>query len=266
MCDIADTTFSSDAALIQALDSRTREMYELYVAGSTLEEVGARFQLTRERVRQIFREAGMSIRTMQETIALRNDRLVRQHSEEICAAFLVSKDIGVVAQQLDLPRVVVREAVKHLLPVSVPHQPRKSPSPIYSTEELLAFLQEVGSVTPGVPSAEAYRRYAQGRQTSDGRSWPSSHTIVSRFGSWRKALLQAAFEVKSAPRGAVKPRFSEADCVEALRAAARALGLVPTATTYGEFVRSSLKGAFPSEMTIRNRFGSWQKALEKANL
>jgi hypothetical protein len=266
MCDTADTTLSSDAALIQALDPRTREMYELYVAGATLEEVGARFSVTRERVRQIFREAGMSIRTMRETIALRNDRLVRQHGEEIRAAFLVSKDIGVVAQQFGLPRVVVREAVKDLLPVVAPPQLRRKLPPIYSTQELLAFLQEAGSAVADVPNAAAYRRYAQGRQTSDGRSWPSPHTIISRFGSWRKALLQAGFKVKPPPRRAAKRRFSEADCLEALRAATQALGAAPTAAVYARFVRSAAKGAFPSEMTIRNRFGSWQKALEKADL
>lgn len=265
MCDTADTTFSSDAALIQALDPRTREMYEFYVAGATLEEVGVRFRLTRERVRQIFREAGMSTRTMRETIALRNDRLVRQRGEEIRAAFLVSKDIGVVAQQLDLPRVIVREVVKDLLSAVESHQPRKVPPPMYSIEQLLSFLQKAAAATSEPLSVTVYRRYAALREADDGRHWPSEHTYVKRFGSWRRALVQAGLE-PSVRTGVSRRKYSDQDCVEALRAVARALGESPTATAYGRFVRSMPKGAFPSEMTIRNRFGLWPNALERAGL
>ena len=37
---------------------RARAMYDLYSRGATLEGVGRRYGLTRERVRQIFRDAG----------------------------------------------------------------------------------------------------------------------------------------------------------------------------------------------------------------
>jgi hypothetical protein len=44
-----------------------------------LEEVGARFGVTRERVHQIFREAGIRLRSEKETAALRRERLLRHH-------------------------------------------------------------------------------------------------------------------------------------------------------------------------------------------
>jgi DNA-directed RNA polymerase sigma subunit (sigma70/sigma32) len=46
--------------------SRAREMYSLYQRGSTLEEVGKLYGLTRERVRQLFKEADLPTRSRQE--------------------------------------------------------------------------------------------------------------------------------------------------------------------------------------------------------
>jgi len=41
-------------------------MHALYRQGATLEEVGEQYGITRERVRQLFKEAGLATRSRQE--------------------------------------------------------------------------------------------------------------------------------------------------------------------------------------------------------
>ena len=62
-----------------------------------------------------------------------------------------------------------------------------------------------------------------------------------------------------------KRKFSDADCIQALRDAARALGKAPTVAEYDTFVKAS-KGALPGQGTVRNRCGTWYEALAKAGL
>jgi hypothetical protein len=186
-----------DKALARAASQRTRAMYAMYVNGATLEEVGARFGVTRERVRQIFQEAGIPTRSITETNVLRHDRLVHQHSDEICAAFLESRDIGAVARQLDIPRIIVQEVVKQHFP-SDPHaHPRRARPQMYPTSELIAFLQEAGAAVSGRLTTGAYAKYAKGRRTDDGRPWPSFQTHAKRFGTWSKAVARAKLIARS---------------------------------------------------------------------
>lgn len=255
---------ATDTALAQVTSQRTREMYALYAEGATLEEVGAHFGITRERVRQVFREAGISTRSNTETHTLRHDRLVHQRGEEICAAFSLSKDIDAVSLQLNVPRVIVREIVQSRCPPPKRRRPRAR-FVRYSTDELLAFLQEAGAAAPGPLSGSAYSSYARERRMSDGRLWPTCQTYVKRFGSWRGALLRAGLPATPRGRSRENRKFSEQDCIQALRVAAKTLGKVPTAAEYSALARSS-RGALPSQITLRKRCGTWYQALAKAGL
>jgi hypothetical protein len=230
-----------------------------------LEEVGMRFGVTRERVRQVFREAGISTRSSAETHTLRRDRLVPQRGKEICASFSVSKDIDDVARRLKIPRAIVKEIVETHCP---PPERRRGPRAIslrYPTDELIAFLREASTTVQGALSASVYGKYAKERRTSDGRLWPTYQTYVKRFGSWRGALLEAGLPTKPRGRYSGNRKFSEEDCIQALRNAAKTLGKVPTAGEYSALARAS-GGALPSQMTLRKRCGNWYQALARAGL
>lgn len=246
-------------------NKRAREMYDLYTTGATLGQVGDRFGLTAERVRQIFLEADLHIRSLAETHALRHERLIREKGDDIATAFAACQDTNEVARQLDVPQSLVKEIVNSRLPAHKRHRPRKPTPPKYPTDEMMAFLREAATTANGQLSLGEYRRYAEDRRTSDGRTWPSIHTYISRFGSWRKALKQAGLPVnRHAPEGP-KPRFSEEDCIEALREAARRLGQAPTLTAYDQLARTSA-GRLPGALTVKHRLGSWHSALTRANL
>ena len=49
-------------------------MHAVYQDGATLEEVGKRYGITRERVRQLFKKAGLKTRSRQETLELKRRR------------------------------------------------------------------------------------------------------------------------------------------------------------------------------------------------
>lgn len=57
---------------------RTSKMYDLYANGATLQEVGDRFGLSRQRVQQIFIEANLPTRSIGETYALRHEHLLER--------------------------------------------------------------------------------------------------------------------------------------------------------------------------------------------
>lgn len=241
-------------------------MRDLYATGATLQEVGERFGLSRERVRQIFQEADLPTRTITETHALRHDRLL-ERADEVIAAYEQLKDAGQVARKLDIPRAVVKEIVAERFPT--PEKPRwRRRGPVkrkYSTDEMIAFLKQAVTEVQDRLSLGAYQRYAQGRHTSDGRPWPSIHTYNARFGSWRKALIAADLPVSPHGPSGAKRRFSDQDCIDALRNVSQILGEAPTITAYNEIARAS-NSKLPSSATIASRLGSWYDALTRAGL
>lgn len=255
---------SQDQALaLGELDERTRQMHSVYVTGLTLEQVGKLFDLTRERVRQIFREAGLSIRTTSETRALRSKHLLESCGEEVKAAFLVSHDIEQVAHRFGLPIAVAQDFIKTQFPHTWERRVPKAPDPKYPTEEILELLQEAAAAIGGVLREPSYRRYAEGRSIADGRPWPSNATVTARFGSWSRALIAAGLEPLGPLSSQSRRKFSDDDCVAAMQAAAEKLGEPPTVAAYREFARES-DGAYPSEATLRQRFGNWYEVLGKA--
>lgn len=245
------------------LEGRTQQMYAAYSEGLSLEEVGRRFGVTRERVRQIFGEAGLPTRSNAETHALRRQRLIHEKGDAIRKAFLASGDIESVAQELGVPHAATKAIVRELVPEADLFRRRGPSRRRYETDELLRYLREAHEACEGRFGEDAYRSYAANRRTVNDHPWPSPYTVRARFGSWARALVAA--EIRSTPvRGASRPRISEDECLEALRAAARELGRPPSAAAYKQMARSA-KG-FPSEMTVRARFGSWRDALVKAGL
>jgi hypothetical protein len=257
---------SQDQALaLGELDERTRQMHSVYVTGLTLEQVGKLFGLTRERVRQIFREAGLTIRTTSETRALRSKHLIEGCGEEIKAAFLVSHNVEQVAHRFGLPIAVTKDYIKTEFPHSWERRAPKPPDPKYPTEEILDLLREAAAAVGGELREPSYRRYAEGRSIADGRPWPSASTVNARFGSWSRGLVAAGLKPPRSRSSKSRRKFSDSDCLEAIRAAAEKLGEPPTVGAYREFARRSA-GSYPSQMTLRLRLGPWHEALARAGL
>jgi hypothetical protein len=245
-------------------DRRAEQAYELYKAGATLAEVGERYGVSRERVRQIFRDHGFRVRSIAETRALQRDRQIAEHAASICECFREHRDIGEVAKRLNLPEGLVKEVIKTRFSKAQRRKP-KATSKRYSDEELIGFLQETSRALGGVLTVKGYNDYARGRQTADGRPWPTNQTHGLRFGSWHAALTAAGLAANPSSPIAGRTLFDDGHCIDALRAAARELGRPPTAEEYDGFARAS-NGGLPSQATVRIRLGGWYQALSQAGL
>lgn len=231
------------------VESPAPEMYAMYSGGATLKEVAAVFGVSSTHVRDIFRSAGLPLRTAAESnVRFTDDELIaflRQAAAATSGALTVNsyteyaknirtaegrrwptypmyRRFGLWAQALqaaDLevpqppkvdPRVsemrdmhakgatykeiaarfgISGPRVSQILGrTGVPARPNRRKR--YTDDELLAFLQEAAASISGPLTVRAYSEYAKGRQTDDGRHWPSYMTSIERFGTWRKALAK----------------------------------------------------------------------------
>jgi hypothetical protein len=135
----------------------------------------------------------------------------------------------------------------------------------YSDEELLRILKEANIALGGVLTTSAYDQLSKGRYLDDGRPWPTHQTHFHRFGSWRVALHAAGLMANPSSPIAGQRLFEQSHCVDAVRHVQRELGTAPTIRSYEAVVRTT-NGALPSVATVRNRCGSWRKALQLAGL
>lgn len=102
-------------------------------------------------------------------------------------------------------------------------------------------------------------------------AWPpTSQTIIKRFnGYWNDALSQTGIHAQSGrKRGGLK--FTDADCVAALRsfaAWAARMGTTPSYQAYQEWAAQIRHTAIvPSGAAVRQRYGSWSAATRAANI
>lgn len=86
-------------------------MYSMYAEGSTLEQVAARYGVSRQRVLQVFQENGLATRSTAETHALRRERLFREYGEKVLALSQQSEDVDAIAAQLGITRKVVNDII-----------------------------------------------------------------------------------------------------------------------------------------------------------
>jgi Homing endonuclease associated repeat len=246
---------------------RVREMYELYQYGATLDEVGEDFGgLSRERIRQLFGRAGLKTRSAAETAALKR-AADRRRGEEIVARFRRSKDVALVAEELEIAQRTIIEVVRAELPLEEYRAPRSTvprrSTKRYSDEELIGFLRKASAALETTLSMEAYDSFARGRRTADGRRWPTRQTPALRFGSWRAAVIAAGLDAHPTSGARIRLRFTAEDCAEAVRAVGERVGGRPSQAQYERRARASA-GELPSASTLKTRCGGWGEALRMA--
>lgn len=262
--------------------ARAREMYEIYQAGATLEEVGAKHGgLTRERVRQIFKDADLPTRSRGQANQLKRqagEHYLAEHRESIIQAFRQTRDLAAIAREHELPTNTLRDMLKTALPrheyCALTYKPS---TPKYTQDELLDFLRTADSYgrtddegTPGgnpngILTIPRYTEFANARHTADGRRWPTYQTYRNRFGSWPQALHAAGIPANPPRRRWSGKRIDRDECLAAILTVQQKLGKTPTEAEYNKYARQT-KGTLPSAATIRNHCGGWIGALQIAGI
>jgi hypothetical protein len=248
----------------QPIPQRVLEMRELYEGGATLGEVGARFGVSRERVRQLFRANGLPTRSIAETAAFRRQQLVNEGREQIVGLIDAGIAPNEIAERLGISPQLVHDAL-HGDPgrrriAAFRRTAKTRPKPKYSDEEIIECLRTASVELGGVLTTAEYTKFARTRTFPDGRPWPGHQTPALRFGSWRAALRRAGLEANPPSAIAGQRLFSRAHCIDAILEVERGLGHPPTAAEY-ERAATASDGILPSLATVRHRCGGWREAL-----
>lgn len=248
---------------------RAAAIFADYSSGATLQEIGERYGVSRERVRQILKAHGYPVRSVKEAAALRRAS-ERAMAPQIAALCDELGDPRKVADRLGVSYATVQEvlglkAADDSQPASAQRRKLGKTQKLYTNEELLECLKMASGQLGGVLTTSAYSKFIRGRTLSNGRPWPSNQSLQLRFGSWREALQQAGLRANPTSAIAGQRIFEIGHCVDAVRHVARELGHSPTAAEYERIARAS-QGGLPSVATVRHRLGGWLDALRAAGL
>lgn len=243
-----------------------KRMADAYIAGATLREIAEGHLLSHERVRQILQAAGYDMNELKaKARTARRRRLRREHGDAIREMLAAGQTPSEVAAAVDVPVDLVKR-----IDASDPSYARtrkvvrrKTSTVKYTDDDVLDCLREANRVLGGILTTAAYDDYARGRTLPDGRLWPTHQTAFLRFGSWRSALERAGLPANASSPIAGRRLFTEGHCIDAILEVERLVGHLPTVAKYERYA-AEMAGVLPSSATIRNRFGSWMRALKAA--
>ncbi|MFC0674942.1 homing endonuclease associated repeat-containing protein [Brachybacterium hainanense] len=196
-------------------DERARTCVRCYAMGATLQELGDRFGVTRERIRQIItKHTPWSTTDIGRTLRGMREAREREHREAVQAWSLAhpgdTPESG--ARRLGMTEDQVRELLgsrrtNHLAPRARPVSAvRRSDEQIL--EDLRTFHRETGQRT-----ASAFAAWAKQRGV------PGNQTAAIRFGTWNEALHAAGLTTE---RGRPRSALGEDDLWAAVIAAVAA--------------------------------------------
>jgi hypothetical protein len=181
---------------------------------------------------------------------------------EVAELFREEGTVEAVADRLGLPVPTVRRLIRNHLPDARAYR-RQPLRKHFGDEELLEMLRDARPAEGRPLTARRYQEYARGRAGRKGRPWPTAQVFAQRFGSWTNALARAGIRANPPSPAARLRRFSDVDCVRAIRDLHQKLGRLPSAQEYGEYARAEAPW-IPGLSTVRLRLGSWSQALRRA--
>ena len=234
-----------DAAIVRA---RAR--------GETLEAIGRRHGLSKQRVSQILRRDGGKELDMVVGQLRRRHELekVAANRHRILAAFAAGDELPAIARGAALRRSAVEALINAEASAADRAARRHARRPrshrrLFSDEELLDAIRLAYRHGEGPVNQQRYVEIASRLGLA------SRATIVIRFDSWNAAVEAAGLTPTQTRRRQGPRRWTEERCLEALRALARELGGLPTASRYRELLRD--RDDLPSPTTVRIRLGEW---------
>lgn len=175
------------------LRERNADFVRMYAAGATLQEIGQKYGITREAVRQILVKCsqGLDLSFKEATDALKAAREAEAHAYQESRVLAWSqqnpglplsqaeKDLGMDAAQV---RRYLQDRVKyHPRPTS---ETQRGNRQRWSDEDLLQMIRQCKEET-GRITANCFNQW------SVARGGPTKQTPTNRFGTWAQAVEQA---------------------------------------------------------------------------
>lgn len=247
-----------------AFNGRAAEMMRMYADGHTLDEIGAKFDLTRERVRQILTSTFGDYRSVvpeeiwhERSLREHAERTARwdaDHGESIEALFSDGKSDVEIAKALDLPRTKVsdyrsRKGLRHTRGVDW--------TDADIMDAMARCYREVGQ---GLTIA----RYNEWRDSVGADKAPSYLTVLIRYDTFEQACVEA--EVPYVGRSNtdrrsdyITPEVAHGHLEDFLDWTITE-NKKPTSGTFSEY-RSTHEGV-PSMAVMSRRLGGFRSALD----
>jgi uncharacterized protein (DUF433 family) len=251
---LADPAACDGCTLVPGSLQRVLQMAALRAQGWSLDEIALRYEVSRERVRQILRaHGGPEPQDIAVARRRRAERLAEERIDELLVLWRAGDGAAAAAARLGLQAAACRATIERFAS-DVDRAARRASlararaAPRYSDGDITLALTSAAAQLGRAPSAKEYAAIARG-----GRL-PSLATVLNRMGGWSNALVSAGLRA-AAPARPRSRRWTEEACWSALVGAVDELGEIPSVLAYERFAAG--RSDLPSSATIRNRLGRW---------
>jgi Mor family transcriptional regulator len=168
-------------------EARDREIADLYMTGKSMEELGSKWDLTRERVRQILSKQEITSRTIADYAAEAYKVWVSTHGIEVTEVFNQTRSIATVIERFpQFSAAWIRRFLADRRHETV----RTHEVARFWTEERITRSLRLAA-TDGILTIPRYQKWRTSGVVIDERIPPTHTLIVWRFGSWVNALAAA---------------------------------------------------------------------------
>ena len=253
----SDPAACDACTLVPGSLQRVRQMTALREQGWSLDEIALRYEVSRERVRQILRaHGGPPPEDVAEARRRRAELLAEAKVDKLLALWRAGDGPATAAEKLGLRPAACRSTIARFA-TDVDRAERRATmsdargARTWSDRDIILALTSAAARLHRAPSAKEYAALARDLQ------YPSLATVLNRTGGWSSALVASG--LVAAPTAAAAPRrtrrWTEEACWEALRCAAQELGEIPSVLAYERLAAG--RDDLPSSATIRNRLGRW---------
>jgi uncharacterized protein (DUF433 family) len=253
---LSEAEIEGGACAAPGTRQRIVQIRTLREAGYSLDEIAARFGITRERVRQILRAHGApDPELVAEARRQRAAMLAESRVDELLALWRAGHEPGSAASALGLQTAACKSTIARFA-TEVDKAARRATmsgargTQTYSDRDIIFALRAISAALARVPSAKEYALLARGMEL------PSLPTVLNRMGGWTRAVEAAGMTPLAAPSAGTRPRrWTDSACWAALRRVVGELGEVPTVLAYERHAAG--RDDLPSAATLRNRLGRW---------
>lgn len=244
---------------LDGMELRNYKMLLMRLAGATLDEIGADFDFTRERVRQILNRVtgGKNKQLLKDVKSLRRQADLSK-VDAVSKVILAHPGIRLaeLADKCGVPIDEVRPLIaKHVTKLVIDFKPVKEHPKTWSNEQVLAALRKASTHYFPLGKTE-YDSLIELKEIEG----PSSALVWMRFGSWSKACELAGVECH-AVREHYQKTWSRAELLTYLSRFLMSKDLSSSIGSY-EIWKAAETVKTPSGQLLRVEFGSWQSAVQ----
>lgn len=242
--------------------SRDLDMLCLRLEGETLDKIGSKYGLTRERVRQVLVKLAPGLDLVSRYLVEdENDKSIQEIEIKLASLFaqygaIYRKEL---AKELSLSeeealRIVPRRFQKFI----IDKNPEPSTFTAWTKEQVLKEIQKASTYYFPLRTAD----YEYLLQIGEIKG-PSVPYIYNKFGSWREVCAEAGVEAAQAMRTEYVKLWSEEELLGYVRRFFEEPDLSSSIGSYDSW-REKQPDHVPSGVLIRNVFGNWTTVKRKA--